>query len=476
VSVAGASASGLKWTAIAKLLTQIINWVITFLVVRLLVPEDYGLMAIALSILAVMSTIADLGLGSALVQVESLPRAELESVAGAAIVSNLLIGAAIIAAAPLAHHVIADSRATLVIQLCALQFCFLAVSMVPQALMTRELQFKSIAIVEVSAGLITNSSVLLLAWLGAGVWALVIGSLLGVAGRALISLSIGGWVSPRFQTRGLSHHFKFGGAITASRLVWQLTSQLDVLIAGKNLGAAATGVYSVALNLASLPMQKIMAVVNQVVFPSMSRLQNDALALRQYVLQSLRFVAFCGIPIAFGLGMVGRDLVMIAYGQKWAGVIAPLQVLCLVIPIRMLGALLMTASAAKGRAAVEIRNMLPSLIVLPIAFLVGVRWGAVGLAWAWFVAVCISYTYVIPRVSKLLEVPLKDMLTVVFPSFISGLFMVGGLALLIYLLRDAGQTIRLLACVIAGVTLYSGAITATDRAIWRDCKTFIKGN
>ena len=131
-------------------------------------------------------------------------------------------------------------------------------------------------------------------------WALVLGSLAGGGLRAALLLVGGKSVRPVFRLDGIARHLGFGGVFTANRLAWQVLSQSDVLIVGRLLTKEAVGVYSVAVQLATLPMHKIMDVVNQVTFSTVARLQGELPRLRERLLDASRLLTFLSVPVAWG--------------------------------------------------------------------------------------------------------------------------------------------------------------------------------
>lgn len=474
MSIERQTIKALKWTGMAKLVTQVVNWAITLVVVRLLVPQEYGLMAMSLAIIGVLSVVAELGLGSSLVQVAELGKTELARVTGAIMAINVGIALLLVLLAPLAALGLGEPRAQAVIQVSALQFLFSGVSAVPQALLTRDLRFERLSLIEMGSGVVGNVSTLVLAWNGAGVWALVGGFQIGAALRAVLFAG-SGWVRPSFVLTGIGRHLQFGGRLTAARLVWQVSSQVDILIAGRFLGSAAAGIYSVALNLALMPMQKIMSIVNQVAFPAVARLQDDADRLRHHLLKALRLLAVVGVPIAWGLASVGAEFIQVVFGEKWADVTLPLQILSLSIPLRMLGALLNTAATAKGSANTEVRNTVVSIIVLPPAFLVGVQWGVPGLAWAWVIGILICYAIIMPRISVILGIRLRDMARAPLPAATAGLVMCGAILVMRKTVSIPSPTLQLALLIAAGALTYVLALSLADRSVWRELRELARG-
>ena len=224
------------------------------------------------------------------------------------------------------------------------------------------MDFKWIAIVDLSSVLSGGCPTLALAWHGAGVWALVFGSLVQSGVRTALLLR-DGWVRPIFAPRGMRRHLSFGGAVTASRVMWQLVYQADVLIAGRYLPSAAVGLYAVSVHVATLPMQKIMGIVNQVAFPAVASLQAELPRLRSGLLAASRLLTFASVGVSGGSPAWPRS--SCACGRQWHDAIYPLQVICLVVPLRMLSAIFSTPTIGLGRAGLDLRNSVVNVVVLP---------------------------------------------------------------------------------------------------------------
>lgn len=470
MSIERQAAAGLKWTALSKTFAQILNWAITLIVVRLLLPEEFGLMAMSLAIIAVLAIAADLGLGASLVRVAKVDRPIWAKMHGLVIVLNLAAGILLIALAPVAAWLLREPRMTLIIQVLAVQFAFAAFSSVPQAIATRNMEFKWLAWIEVVSGLVTNLCTLTFAWLGAGVWSLVVGYVVGGALKAVLLSTGSHWVWPAFKFSGVREHVRFGGALTVSRMVWQFTSQLDVLIGGRILGKEAMGFYSVAVVIASLPMQKIMTIVNQIAFPTVARMQSDPERLRRRLIDAIRLIAFIGVPVSWGIAVVAPEFVTLVLTNRWTAATLPIQILCVIIPFRMLGSLLVTAAVAGGSGVSEVRSALAAIAILPAAFLIGVQWGAVGLASAWVIGIVLIYGFLMPRVVELLGIRLQSIGRSILPSVLAGIAMVAAVVLTRTIVLDFNVAVQLVLLIAAGAVTYLLLISVLDRPIWRDLR------
>lgn len=469
MSIERQALSGLTWTGGGKLAAQLLSWAVTLLVVRLLVPQDYGLAAISSVIMSILASVAELGLGAALVQASKLERDDLGKVAGLAILLNVAIGILLALCAPLAALFVHDDRLTLIIQVSALQFIPAAFSTVPQAILYRRMDFKRIAWIELASTFVASFATLTLALYGNGVWSLVLGALGGSIVRAALLMKAA-WTRPVFELAGTREHLRFGGTLTISRLVWQITSQCDVLIGGRFLSKDALGIYSVSLHLATLPMQRIMSIVNQVAFPTVARMQDDREKLRERLLYAMRLLMFVGVPLTWGIAAIAPELTELVLGPQWHGAIFVLQVMALVIPLKMFSALLATAASAVGEVRLDLKNNITNAIVMPLSFLVGVQWGVEGLAVSWLAAAIIVLVLTLPAMGRVLSVSLRDILRTVTGPAAAGAAMVGAVFWTRELLAPISKMVALPLLIAIGAIAYLLASLIVQKDVVGDLK------
>jgi len=470
LSIEREAVRGLKWTSLAKLGGQTISWGVTVVVFRLLTPDDYGLMALSMAFVSIVSGIAEFGLGSSLIQAATLDQRRLAGVAGALFALNIGCGLVVAFGAPGFADLLDEDRLTAVLRVLSIQFLFTAIEAVPFSIAYRAMRYKWLATVELATTLVTSVGTLSLALVGMGVWALVLGSLAGTALRATLYVCFGGFVRPSFDLRGIGEHVRFGGAVTITRVLWQTTSQADILIGGRILADEVVGLYSVSQHLATLPMSKVMAVINQVAFPAVARLQDDPSRLRANMLHALRLLAVAAIPVMWGLSSVALEFVDVALGDSWHATIVALQVVSLVTPLRMFLGVLATSLTGVGRAGVELRNTVTAAVVLPIAFLLGAQYGLNGLALSWLAAVPVVCALNFRRSLPPLGLTFADLTVAVRAPIIAGAVMYGVVAAIREVMEGAGEIVRLPALIAAGAATYLVCLHVADREIWREVR------
>ncbi len=377
----------LKWMAGARFAGQLVVWAITLVVIRILKPSDYGLMAIAEVMIGFAALFQELGLYSAMVQKRDLTERQVEQAFGFLILVNSGIYIFVFATAPLLANFFGDPRLINIVRVLGIQFPLASIGVVQDAMLSRNMRFKQKSFANLAITLGNGFTTLSFALTGAGVWALVWGSLAGSLIRPVaLSVAARHWCRPRFSREGMGDMLHFGSFVTATQLLWYIYSQSDVLIIGKLLGKELLGFYSIAMQLATLPMQKVSEMLNQVGFAAYSSLQQDLAAIRSHFLKVTRILSFLSFPVFWGISSISPDLVMIVLGSRWERAIVPLQLLAVIMPIRMIGHGSGGVLTAIGKPHLGTLNLLIALVIMPPAFFIGTYYdGLVGASLAWVI-------------------------------------------------------------------------------------------
>ena len=342
--------SALRWSAAGRLAGQLGSWAATIYIIRILNPADYGLMGMASILIGLAALFNELGVIPALIQSRHLDEYVIKQLFGFVITSTIFIFCVLFVAAPLFSTFFDEPRLTSVTRALAVTMVIGGVSAVPNALLERSLQFKGLSVVEFSAMALGSGTTLVLAIRGFGVWSLVIGNIVTTTAKTIGVLVVSRFhLSPIFRLRGLRSMFVFGANITGQRVLWYVNSSADVLLVGKLLGDQALGVYSVAFQLATLPVSKMFGIVNRVAFPAYARIQGDNRQARDYFITSVKlsWLLFC--PVLWGMSSVSHEFVQVFMGGNWAEASIVLTLIPLVVPFRVISLLMAPLTDGLGR-------------------------------------------------------------------------------------------------------------------------------
>jgi teichuronic acid exporter len=368
--------SGVRWTVAARVAVQLMTWPATIVVMRLLHPHDYGIVAMSTIVIGFVSLFGEPGLAAGLVQTQFLREDTSRAASGVILLLNLALLTALMLAAPGIATWFREPQLTLVIRVASLSLLSTAMATVPQALLQRNLRFRELALALVAGNLAGSLATVTLAFLDFGVWALVIGSLvISFVTSVVIIYYQRAVVWPDFS-RGFGpvrHLVHFSAHILGSRILWYWSFNLDLMILGRLVQSSAVGSYSVGSSLAAIPGDKVMDALNRVSFPTLSRMHSDPARFNTTTERLLRLLALFGFSIAWGLAAVAPEFVHVVLSDKWRLAVTPLVMLSIAAPIRMLWAFQNTVNVAVGLPAANTKVLSVSGVLLPIGILVGAR-------------------------------------------------------------------------------------------------------
>jgi O-antigen/teichoic acid export membrane protein len=329
--------------------------------------------------------IADLGLTAAIVQYQDLDEAELNTCFYLSLVLTLTAYGVLFAAAPWLADWFHSPELTAVLRVAALSLPVIALRQVPESLLRRRLQLDRIAQAEIVGTLVIIPVTLGLAWAGAGVWALVTGSLVQTIMFNIVITWFSRWrPSLTVGSRRLGELLRYSASALGARVSWSLYEQVDVFVLGRFASETSLGMYSMARQLASMPVTKVSVVVNQLAMPVMARLQSDIVAMRQSFFRVVRMVGCVTIPLCVVLATEADDVVTVALASKWRDMAPLLQLFAVGALLRWLEVLLPPVLFARYRTAFVFWWTMAVLICMPFVFWAGAQSaGALGVAWAW---------------------------------------------------------------------------------------------
>jgi teichuronic acid exporter len=470
-------ATALRWTVGGRLAAQAVSWLSTLIVIRLLHPEDYGLMAMAMSVAALAMILNDVGLTSAIVQKSALEDDEIDGLFGATVLCNGALFVLLFITAPWIAGYYQTSELVGIVRVLALQFPIQSFGLIHASLLVRQLDFKTKSLIEGAALLAGSLGTLGLALAGFGVWALVFGTLVTAAVQSLgFGLLSPKRYRPSWHIDRVLPALGFGGAIVGQRVAWWLYSQLDILLLGRLYQAEAVGIYSIARQLAALPHHKLGAALNQVTLASFARVQHDAARVRSYLMQAIRMLAFIAVPVFAAISALAPEAIHVLLGERWLAAVDPVRILALVVPLRMISGQISEVLNARGHPAFMLGNILILLIIVGPALAVGsITGGILGVCIAWAVAFPAAFAITMIRSQHLTLVSLGDVIQVLARPLLSASVMYIVVELLRAALRSYIEPLALLVLLATAAAISCAAtVLLIDRSLLRDVISFAR--
>lgn len=321
--------SAVSWTASARVANQIGQAILSVVLIRLLTPEDFGIVAMVVVFTGFATLLSNFGLGAALVQKQDLTPAHIDTVFWLNLGVGGLLTALFIAAAPWIAAFYDTPILKDVVRVSSLIFVLGAPGAVPRALLQKRMAFDELTKIEVVVLLLSGSTAIGLAFAGWGVWSLVAQGLIYQTTTSALLLVRVTW-HPRwaFSFAAVRDLFQFSASLTGFNVVNYWAREADNLLIGKFIGTVGLGLYSRAYWLMLLPIRQISSVISQVMFSALSSIQEDRARVKRIYLQATSLLAFITFPLLLGLFAVAEPFVLAVFGAAWTGVIPLIQILC----------------------------------------------------------------------------------------------------------------------------------------------------
>ncbi|OGU75974.1 MAG: hypothetical protein A2V93_11085 [Ignavibacteria bacterium RBG_16_34_14] len=328
----------LKWSYASTITNAVMQIGYTAVMARLLEPKTFGLVAMSGVILKFGSYFAQMGMGQALIQKKELFNDDIRAAFTSSLIMSVIFLMLTWFLAPYAVLIFDNTEVIPIIRVMSISFVLTGISTTSLALIRRNLKFKSLAVIEIISYIIGYAGIgVLFAVLGYGVWSLVFASLAQAFLSGLLSYFVTRHnLLPLFSWKKYKPLFSFGSRVSVISFFEFLGTNLDTLFIGRMLGAGKLGLYNRAFMVVNLPMQYFTFSISRVLFPSLSRIQNDKEKLKKIYLSSISVVGFILFSICFGISVTAEQIVMVILGEKWIAAVPVLQILALATPLNFI--------------------------------------------------------------------------------------------------------------------------------------------
>jgi teichuronic acid exporter len=402
---------GLRWVGSARLLSQCITWALTAVTVRLLQPADYGLVATSGLFNILASMVMDGGLSPMLVSRRDLSH----RVQGAATVGvcllSVVFAAAIALVAPLGASFFRNQALAAVLPVASLQLPLSALAVVPLALLSKEMSFGRIAVIQTAASIAQGLATLAMASRGEAYWALIYGTLFGSTIR-----TCGLWLAlkdrPPLNWRlwELRPVLRSSVHMVGQRLLYFVSADFDTFLLSRLTGSAELGPYSLARTLSHAALDQIAGIVNQVTLPSFAAKAGDQAAQLSALKIMLALSGSVIFPLFWLLGVISPMVLPLLFGSGWSALVFPFTAFTLMLPLRTVYALIDTAVIGTGNTSTTFKNMIVWASIMIPVLLLGAFFGARGEAVAWVIGFPLVFVSAMHRISRRFGITLPEIL------------------------------------------------------------------
>ncbi len=445
------------WLSTGTIFIQAISWVSTIIVIRLLTPSDYGLMAMALPIIFFIQMLSSWGFGMALVQDKNLNDTQIRGLLGFIIVVFLSSFVIINLTAPLIASFFHEIKLISLLQLLSINLILMIFYVIPDAMFFREMDFRTKTKVEISSRLVASIVAPVCAFNSMGVWSLAIAEIcLHITRSIHFNLAFQRWYIPSFRFKECKHLIKYGLTITGTNVFTYIFNQADKIIVGRVLGKDLLGLYSVSFNLALIPKEKIIPIVTQLSFSTYSKIQDNAERIRSSLLMTIEAISFVAFPLFWGMASIANEAIPLILGPNWIKATIPFQYLCIIIPLLSISPIYPSVLNAIGRQEVVFVNSIIEALIMTLAILLGVRFGLIGVCITWIYFFPITFFVISQRSLNSIQLGLLDLLAKFKFPVLASLTMALSIGIIKKLLAAyTDPSLLLILVVLVGVIIYT---------------------
>lgn len=399
--------SGLKWSAIERIITQTIQLGITLVLARMLGPEAFGLIGMLAVFIAISNVFIDSGFTSALIRKLDCDENDLTTAFFYNIFVSVLCYSILYVSSPFISIFFHQPDLQALLRALGANVVINAFTLIPRVVLTSKMKFDVLAKASVISAVLSGVLAIFIAQQNFGPWALVTQSLVNTTCCALLlSFFFPWWPRGAINKKSFSYLFGFGSKLLFASLLDVLYSNVYTVIIGKKFIPSVVGHYTQANQLSSIPAMTLTGIIQRVTYPMLAQLQDDKCSMAQAYRLTLRISAVVVFPLLVGLAIISQPLLVFILGAEWRSAAIMLSVLCFGYMLYPIHAINLNLLQVKGRSdlflKLEIMKKALGVGILLISIPFGVLSMCVGVTIASYLSLVINcfYTEKITEISQ----------------------------------------------------------------------------
>lgn len=474
--------SGFKWQVILQIATKVLSVGTFAILARILEPSVFGLFALAFVAIDGLSLFKAFGIDAGIIQKRNADDVVKSTAFWMVTISGATVFLACFILAPFAADFFRNHDAASVIRALGIIFVVNGFGKIPSALLTKDMRFKVISIIQLIGGIVNSTCAITFSLLSPSIWSLVLAYLAKTIVMDTLSWYFSGFrLRFAFDRKVAKEFLNFGSILMAGSLVGYITENINNIAVGRLLGTTKVGYMALANNVASFINTHFTYLVLRVLFPAYATIQHDLPELRRVYLKILKYICFFTVPFCFALAILSRELVLTLYGEKWLMIVPIMQVAAFI----QLFASIVSGSGplymACGRPKYALHLALAGLTVrIPLVIIMTKNWGLMGTILSDLLTNMVLAPLSILLVRKTIVFSWTDFWRALSPSVfcaclmstaIIGFKMLTPLPTLLFVAET--PFLQLLACTIVGCFAYGIAVILFDRAAYIEVKELV---
>lgn len=394
MSTKSAAISGGKWVTTSTAISTIFTFVQLAILARVLSPSVFGIVSVSTLIVNFFNLFGSLGFANSVIYKQESDKKVLSSLYILNITLGIILFLLIFFCTPLIVSYYKDERLRNVVRLASLYFLITYYGQMYLFLLQKNLQFKAIAIIDITASVISVVVTIALAYQGYEELSLILGQLVMVVVKVIMQIYCGRHLfTPALHLDFVivKEHIKFGIYNIGEGIISFIQSNSDNIAVGGILGVKALGYYTVASQLTIFPVIRLNPIILQVAYPILAKMKEDSSQLKKSYLKILDLISYLNFPLLAGLFITAISIVPLIYGPGWEPTIDLMKIFVFVSIFTCLSHPLFTLAYSKGRPDLLFYlNLVTLVIKLPLLYLFGKQWGVIGIAYSYLVATFIN--------------------------------------------------------------------------------------
>ncbi len=456
-------AKGAGWTMLLRLTVRSIGFVSTIILARLLLPKDFGLIALATSLIAIVEVLGSFGFDFALIQNQKAERRHYDTAWTLQLGYSVLSAAVIATTATPVATFFSEPRLGAVMLVLALGVLIGGFSNIGIIGLRKELQMGRDFAYMVGRKVASFTVTVGLAFATHSYWSLVAGIVAGRIMEVVLSYAMHSF-RPRLSLSGARDLIRFSKWMFVNNIAVYVNNRGDDLIVGRVMGAGPLGVYTLAYEISNLPLTEMVAPINRVLLPGYSKIADDTAQLRHYFVRVFAAIAVISVPSAVGIALLAHDITVVVLGEKWLAAAPIMQVMALFGLSRSLtsnnGTLFIAAGSPQITTIFAVGR---AVILIPAVWFAVARYGLIGGAWAHALASVLSAITSTTLICRRFNVRLLSLLDALWRPGLAAALMAAGVLFLRAQIAALPSALALLILMGAGVLIYGVSVLG----LWR---------
>lgn len=419
---------GMFWSFSEIVSLQGINFLVQIFLARLLMPEDFGLIGMITIFIAVSQSLIDSGFTSAIIREKNITNTDYSTVFYFNLVVSIVIYFTLFFSSPLISNFYNEPRLVSIIRILSVVIIINAFGLIQRTILIREIDFKTQTKITFISSVLSGIVAVIFAFLGLGVWALVIRQILMQLIQSLMLINHNKWIpSLSFDINSFKRLFGFGWKILVSGLINTLYQNIYYPIIGKFFSVTDLGFFTNAKKMNDIPSMATSQAVQKVSYPVLSQIQDNEKSLKNGFSKAIRNTTFINFPLMMGLAAIADPLIKFLIGEKWAPSIPYFQILCFAGMLYPLHALNLNILQVKGRSdlflKLEIIKKIIGIISIIVVLFFGL--GIIGLLWAQVFTSIIGFFINSFYSKRMIDYSTRDQIKDIYPIFFASIIMAG---------------------------------------------------